>query len=248
MKTDQKTIQELVELLEDSDDDVSWEAAYDLMKMVTDAPDGELLGHVSQIMDIATSTAGAPRIHAIYVLGKLCACADDREKMLDTLLLGARDPDARVRRASLFALSDCLSDDTRDGIVRVFEDLLVDKARTVRFAALEALTEALPHGIRDETLSRIVDFLKSDEVSIRWRAVLAIDKAYAKLGTEDKETALRVLTQAIQSEDIFVKVRAYEALYNIQNLEKQPFPEVHAALESESDFVQLWARYNDDFR
>ncbi len=86
------------------------------------------------------------------------------------------------------------------------------------------------------------------EMSIRWRAVLAISKAYPEMNTRDRDTALRVLKQAIESDDIFVKVRAYEALFNIGELEKRPFPDVDAALRVESDFVQQWALYNVDFR
>jgi len=248
MKTEQKTTEELVGLLENSDDNVSWEAAYDLMKMVEDSSDGTLQAHFGRILDIAQSTVGFPKVHAIYVLGKLFAPSDNREEILNTLLLSARDTDERVRRATLFALSDCIAEDTRDRILAVFEDLLADEDNTVRFAALEVLTEALPHRIGEGTLERIVEFLESDEVSIRWRAILAIDKAYTKLNTDDKDKALRVLKQAIESEDIFVKVRAYEALLSVRDSEGRSFSEVDAALGRESDFVQQWTHYNDDFR
>jgi len=248
MKEDQKTTEELVDLLEDSDDSVSWEAAYDLMKMIADVSDGALRAHVGRILDIALSTVGSPKIHAIYVLGKLLAHSDSHEEILDTLLLSAKDGDERTRRASLFALSDCTADATRDKIFGVFEDLLADRATDVRFAALEVLTEALPHGIRKGTLGLIVEFLGSDEVSTRWRAILAIDKAYPMLKAEDKDAAIGVLRQAIGSEDIFVKVRAYQALSNIGDLEKRSFPEIDAALAKESEFVQHWARYDDDLR
>lgn len=198
-------------------------------------------------MDI-TKSGDYGKVSSIYMLGNQFARSDDREKILDSLLISARDPDANVRRASLFSLVDCISDDTRVRIVGVFEDLLADETKTVKYAALEVLTEALPHSIREGTLDRILGFLEADEVSIRWQAILAIDKAYPDLNAEDRDTAVGVLSQAIDSEDIFVKVRAYQALSNIRDSEKRSFPEVDAALERESDFVQWWAHYNDDIR
>lgn len=258
MKAGQIATEELIDLLENGDDRTSWDAACNLMR----APRGYLkagrfrvpLAHgswgalVDRTVDIARSTAGFTKVNAIYVLGKLFPRVDNREEVLDTLLLTARDSDANVRRASVFALADCISDDTKSKIVGVFEDLLADEAKTVRFAALEVLTEALPHRIGEGTLDRIMEFLEADEVSIRWRAALAIDKAYPGLNVEDKVTAIGVLRQAIESEDIFVKVRAYQALFNIRDSEARGFPEVDAVLERESEFVRLWAHYDDDLR
>lgn len=248
MKAEQRTTQQLVDLLENGDDNASWDAAYALMRTAADAANGSFQAHIGRIMDIARSKAGFTKLHAITVLGKLFRRADDSEEILDTLLLCATDPDANTRRASLFALSECISDGTRDRILGVFEDLLADGAKTVKFAALEVLTETLPHTIRGGTLDRILRFLEADELSIRWRAVLAMNKAYPKLNAEDKDTALRVLRQAIESEDIFVKVRAYEALLNISDLEKRRFPEVDEALERESEFLRQWVLYNVDSR
>ena len=248
MKAEQRTTEELVDLLENGDDNASWDAAYALMRSAADDANGPLQAHIGRIMDIARSKAGLTKARAITVLGKLFRHADDSEEILDMLLLAARDPDANTRRASLFALSDCISDGTRDRILGVFQDLLADGAKTVTFAALEVLTETLPHTIRGGTLDRILRFLEADELSIRWRAVLAMNKAYPKLNAEDKDTALRVLRQAIESEDIFVKVRAHEALLNISDLEKRRFPEVDEALERESGFVRQWVLYNVDYR
>jgi len=238
----------LTGFLESDDDNASWEAAYGLMKTAVDNANGALQTHVGRIMGIATSTAGHTRVHAITVLGKLFPHVDGREGILNALIRFAEDPDANVRRASLFALTDCISDDAKDEIVGVFEALLADETKTVKFAALEVLTEALPHRISKGTLERILRFLEADEVSIRWRAILAIDKAYPELSAQDQKTAVGALTQAIGSEDAFVKVRAYQALFNIRDSEKRTFPEVDAALERESDFVQLWAHYDDDIR
>jgi HEAT repeat protein len=75
---------------------------------------------------------------------------------------------------------------------------------------------------------------------------LATNKAYPELDAEQREKALSVLTALIKDEDIFVKVRAYEALFNIKNLEKKELPEVDEALRKESDFVRQWTLYNLD--
>lgn len=236
----------LAHILENNDSVASWGAAEALMKIALDGGNGDLQPYAGRIAAIAASAGGHTKVHAITVLGKLFPHADGPEGILDTLLLFARDPDENARRASIFALSDCIYSDTRDRILGVFEHLLADNAKTVRHAALEILTEALPHRIGKETLSRITQFLEAGEVSIRWRSAFAIGKAYPELGAEDKGTALRVLRQATGYEDAFVKIRAYEALLNVMDLEKRRFSDVDAALARESDFVRQWVLGDSD--
>ena len=182
------------------------------------------------------------------VLGKLFQYAGSKEKILDSLLTAAQDPDENVRRATIFALSDCISDETRDKIYSVFEVLLEDEAKTVRYGALEILTEVLPYKASNKVFDRILGFLEADELWVRWRAVLAINKAYTELDSSEKQKAVSVLIELIEDEDVFVKVRAYEALLNIKDLEKRDFPEVDEALGKESDFVRQWVLYNFDQR
>lgn len=239
-------LERLVDILENGSSAASWEAVYALMRTAVADTDGAMQAHAGRTMDIARSAADSAKIHAIYLLAKLFPRADNSDEILNTLLRTAEDADGNARRASLFSLADCISDDTKDTIVGVFENLLADEEKNVRFAALEVLTEALPHRIGDATLERIIAFLEADEVSIRWRGILAIDKAYPQLSAADKETAVRVLTQAIESEDIFVKVRAYQGIFNIRDSEQRSFPKVDAALAEESEFVRLWARYNEE--
>jgi hypothetical protein len=75
---------------------------------------------------------------------------------------------------------------------------------------------------------------------------LALNKAYPGLDAEQKERAVSILTRLIKDEDIFVKVRAYEAFLNIRKFEKREFLKVDEALKNESDFVQHWVLYNVD--
>jgi hypothetical protein len=173
---------------------------------------------------------------------------DLKGKALDALLLSARDANEYIRRASIFALEDCISDETKDKIFSLFEDLLEDEAKAVKYGALEALTEVLPYNISDKAFDRILGFLQADEPWVRWRVALALNKAYSELNAEQKERATSVLTELIKDEDIFVKVRAYEAFLNIKDLEKRAFPEVDERLGKESDFVRQWALYNLDQR
>lgn len=241
-------IEELIHFLETGDDTANWNAAYTLM---TTAPkiDRKLLqAQISRVLDIASSKAGFRKVYTVMVLGKLFQYAVSKEKILDTLLLAARDPDENVRRAAVFALSDCISDEIRDKIYSVFEALLEDEAKTVRYGALEILTEVLPYKIGNKAFDRILGFLEADELWVRWRAVLAINKVYPKLDSSEKKKAVSVLIELIEDEDVFVKVRAYEALLNIEDLEKRDFPEVDEALRKESDFVQQWVLYNFDHR
>lgn len=237
-------IEKLVHFLETGDDTASWDAAYTL---ITTAPkiDRKLLqAQISRVLNIASSGDGFRKGYAVTVLGKLFQYAGSKEEILDTLLTAARDPDENVRRATIFALSDCISDGIRDKILSVFEDLLKDKAKTVRYGALEILTEVLPYKVSNKVFDRILGFLKADEAWVRWRAVLAINKVYPELNNSQKKKAVSVLRRTIEDEDIFVKVRAYEALLNVKDLEKRDFPEVDEALGKESDFVRQWVLYN----
>ncbi|MDO9575317.1 MAG: hypothetical protein Q7J55_02175 [bacterium] len=237
-------MEELIHFLETGDDTASWNAAYTL---ITTAPkiDRKLLqAQISRVLNIVRSKAGFRKVYAVMVLGKLFQYADPKEEILDALLLSARDPDENTRRASIFALSDCISDETRDKILSVFEALLEDKAKTVRYGALEILTEVLPYKAINKVFDRILGFLEADESWIRWRAVLAINKAYPELDSGEKQKAVSVLIGLIEDEDVFVKVRAYEALLRIKDLERRDFPEVDEALRKESDFVRQWVLYN----
>jgi len=237
-------IEKLVHFLETGDDTASWDAAYTLMTTAPKIDRGLLQAQISRVLNIASSGDGFRKGYAVMVLGKLFQYAGSKEKILDTLLTAARDPDENVRRATIFALSDCISDGTRDKILSVFEALLEDKAKTVRYGALEILTEVLPYKIGNKAFNGILGFLEADELWVRWRAVLAINKAYPELGSSEKQKAVSVLIGLIEDEDVFVKVRAYEALLNIEDLEKRNFPEVNEALRKESDFVQQWVLYN----
>ncbi len=184
------------------------------------------------------------KIHLVSASGRLNRYVDLKGNTLDTLLLAAQDPDENTRRASIFALEDCISDETKDKIFNLLEDLLEDKAKTVKYGALEALTEVLPYKISDKAFDKILGFLNVDEQWVRWRVVLALNKACPQLDTKQKEKAVRVLTELIKDEDIFVKVRAYEGLLNIKDIEKRSFPEVDEALKEESDFVRRWVFYS----
>ncbi len=241
-------IKKLVHFLETGDDTASWDAAYTLM---TTAPkiDRKLLQEqISRVLGIASSKAGFRKVYAVMVLGKLFQYTGSKEEILDTLFLAAQDPDENTRRATIFALSDCISDETRYKILSVFEALLEDEAKTVRYGALEILTEVLSYKIGNKAFDKILGFLEADESWVRWRAVLAINKAYPELDNGEKQKAVSVLIELIEDEDVFVKVRTYEALLNIKDLEKRDFPEVNEALKKESDFVRQWVLYNFDQR
>jgi HEAT repeat protein len=239
-------IEELINLLENGDDMASWDAAYTLIMRAPKMDRRLIKVQISRVLNVVRSKAGFRKANAITVLGKLFQYAEVKEEILDTLLFAIRDPDENTRRASIFALSNCISDETRDKILKVFENLLEDKAKTVKYGALEIMTEVLPHKISNKTFDRILGFLEADESWIRWRAVLAINKAYFELNISEKEKAVSVLRGIIEDKDIFVKVRAYEALLNIKDLEKRDFPEVDEALRKESDFVRQWVLYNKE--
>ena len=55
---------------------------------------------------------------------------------------------------------------------------------------------------------------------------------------------MSVLKGLIKDEDIFVKVRDYEAFLKIKDLEKKIFSEIDDALKKESEFVRHWVLYN----
>ena len=239
-------IEELINLLENGDDMTSWDAAYTLIMSAPNMDRRLIKMQISRVLNVERSKSGFRKVNAITVLGKLFQYADVKEEILDTLLLATRDPDKDTRRASIFALSNCISDETRDKILKVFENLLEDKAKTVRYGALEIMTEVLPYKINNKTFDRILEFLKADESWIRWRAVLAINRAYTELNANEKEKAISVLRGLIEDKDIFVKVRAYEALLNIKVLERRDFPEVDETLRKESDFVRQWVLYNKE--
>jgi hypothetical protein len=59
-----------------------------------------------------------------------------------------------------------------------------------------------------------------------------------------KGKAVSVLKGLIKDEDIFVKVRDYEAFLKIKDLEKKIFPEIDDALKKELEFVRHWVLYN----
>jgi hypothetical protein len=241
-------VEELIHFLETGDDTASWDAAYTLM---TTAPkiDRKLLQEqISRVLNVVRSKVSFRKVYAVMVLGKLFQYADPKEEILDMLFLAVRDPDENVRRASIFALSNCISDGTRDKILGVFEGLLEDEVKTARYGALEILTEVLPYRIGNKAFDKILEFLEADESWVRWRAVLAINKAYTELDAIQKEKAVSVLRGMTADKDIFVKVRAYEALMRIEDLEESHFPEVDEALRKQSDFVQQWVLYNFDQR
>jgi AcrR family transcriptional regulator len=236
----------LVDFIETSDDTTSWNGAYALVSLAPKMDGKFLQEQIGRTLNVAKSNTGFRKAHAVFSLGKFYQYADSKEEILDTLLLSVRDPDEDTRRASIFALEDCISDGTKDKIFNLLEDLLEDKAKSVKYGALEALTEILPYKISDEAFERILEFLQADEPGIRWRVVLAINKAYPELDAKQKEKAVSVLTELIKDEDIFVKVRAYEALLNIKDLEKKTFPEVDKALKGESDFVRQWVLWGSE--
>lgn len=239
-------IEELINLMENGDDAASWDAAYTLIMRAPKMDRRLIKVQISRVLNVVRSEAGFRKANAITVLGKLFQYANVKEEILDTLLLATRDPDENTRRVSIFALSNCVSDETRDKILKVFENLLEDKAKTVKYGALEIMTEILPYKINNKTFDRILEFLKADESWIRWRAVLAINKAYTELYASEKEKAISVLRGLIEGKDIFVKVRAYEALLNIKELERRDFPVVDETLRKESDFVRQWVLYNKE--
>jgi hypothetical protein len=241
-------MQQLVHLLETGDNTASWNAAYALASMAQKMNRTLLQAHISRILNVAKSGKGFRKAHAICALGKLYQYADLKEKILDTLLLAAQDPDENTRRAAIFALEDCLSDGTKEKIFSCFKELLEDEAKTVKYGALEALTEALPYKIGSKAFDRILSFLKADEPWVRWRVALALNKAYSELDAKQKEKAINVLRELIKDEDIFVKVRAYEAFLNIKDLEKRDFPEADETLKKEPTFVQQWVLYNSEQR
>ena len=244
----QNRTEHLARLIETRDDMISWNGAYAVVRLAPKMEKKTLQSQVSTILSIAGSSTGFRKAHAVSALGKLYQYADSKGEILDMLLLSAQDPDENIRRASIFALEDCISDGTEGKILSLFEDLLEDEAKTVKYGALEALTEVLPCKISDKAFHKMLGFLEADEPWIRWRAVLGIGKAYPELNPSEKETAVCILTELTKDEDVFVKVRAYEAFLNIKDVEKQDFPEVDGALRKESDFVRQWVLYNFDQR
>jgi HEAT repeat protein len=239
-------ISHLLNLLKTGNDTTSWNGAYALASLAPKMDDKFLQEQIGKILNIARSHTGFRKTHAVSCLGKLYHYADSREEILDTLLSSARDSSENMRRAAIFALEGCISDETKDRIFSCFEDLLEDEANMVKYGALEALTEVLPYRISDKALDRILGFLKADEQWVRWRVALALGKAYPKLDAKQREKAVSTLTELIRDKDIFVKVRAYEALLNIKKSAKREFPKVDKALKSEPDFVQHWVLYNSD--
>ena len=241
----QNRLENLVQLIETGDDTARWNGAYALSRLAAKVDRERLQADIERVLNVARSSEGFRKSHAVYALGKLYRYADlKREEILDTLLLAAQDPDEDVRRASIFALEDCISDETKDKILKCFEDLLGDEEKVVKYGALDALTEALPYRTSDKSFNRILEFLKADEPGVRWRVALALNKAYPKLDTKQKERAVNILKNLVKDEDIFVKVRAYEAFSNIKDLEKRKIPEVDESLKEESDFVKGWVLYN----
>ena len=241
----QNRLENLVQLIETGDDTASWNGAYALSRLAAKVDRERLQADIERVLNVARSSTGFRKVCAASALGKLYQSADSskKEEILDTLLLSVRDPDEDTRRASIFALEDCISDGTKDKILKCFEDLLKDEKKAVKYGALEALTEVLPYRISDKSFDRILGFLKADDPGIRWRVALALNKAYPKLDTKQKEKAVSVLKNLVKDEDIFVKVRAYEAFLNIKDLEKRKIPEVDESLKEESDFVKGWVLY-----
>jgi HEAT repeat protein len=232
--------------METGDDTASWNSAYTLGRLAARVDGESLRAYISRVLNVAKSGEGFRKAHAISALGKLYHYADLKKVILDTLLLATRDLDKNVTRAAIFALKDCISEKTKDKILKLFENLLEDEVKTVKYGALEALTEVLPYKISDKAFDRILSFLKADEPWVRWRVALAINKAYAELDARQRKKVVSVLTELIKDEDIFVKVRAYEAFLNIKDLEKRDFPEVNEALKKEPNFVQQWVLYNSE--
>ncbi len=238
-------IGDLVQLIETGDDEASWNGAYALGRLAGKVDRDLLQGHIGRVSSAARSNTSFRKANSISCLGKLYQYSNSskKEEILDTLLHGVQDPDEKTRRASIFALAECISDGTKDRILNCFEDLLEDEAKTVKYGALEALTEVLPYRISDKAFDEIQGFLEADEQWIRWRVALALNKAYPELDTRQKEKAVSILKELIHDEDIFVKVRAYEALMNIKEIEKKEIPEVGKALKEETDFVRQWVLY-----
>ena len=230
----------LLDLLETGDDTASWNGMYALISLAPKMDRELLQTQIGRILSIAKSSTGFRKAHAVSALGKLYQYSDLKEDILDALFLAAQDPDENTRRASIFALEDCISNGTKGKIFNLFENLLEDKAKSVKYGALEALTEVLPYKISDKAFERILGFLKDNKPGIKWRVALALNKAYPELDAGQREKTLSTLTELIKDEDIFVKVRAYEAFSNIKDGEKKTFPEVDEALNKESDFVRQW--------
>ena len=239
-------IRHLVDVLETGDDTTSWNGAYALASLAPKIDSKFLQEQIGRVLTVARSDAGFRKAHAVSALGKLYQYADLKEEILNMLLIGARDPGENTRRAAIFALEDCTSDGTEGEIFSLFEDLLEDEVKMVKYGALEALTEVLPYKINNQAFDKILEFLKADEPWVRWRVALTLNKAYPELGAEQRERAVSVLTGLIKDEDVFVKVRAYEAFLNIRKFEKREFLKVDEALKNESDFVQHWVLYNVD--
>jgi len=244
----QNRTEHLARLIETGNDMSSWNGVYAVARLAPKMDKKALQSQVSVILSIEKSSTGIRVANAVSALGKLYQYSDSKEEILDMLLLSAQNPNDNIRRASIFALEDCISDGTKDKILSLFEALLEDEAKTVKYGALEALTEVLPYKISDKAFDKMLRFLEADEPWIRWRAVLAIGKAYPELNPSSKERAVRVLTALTRDGDVFVKVRAYEAFLNIKDLEKLDFLEVDEALSKESDFVRQWVLYNFDLR
>ena len=244
----ERRIEHLVHLLEVGDEMASWNGAYALAKLAAKVDKKSLQAHISRVLNVVRLNTGFRKAHAISALAKLYHYADLKEEILDTLLLAAQDFDENIRRASIFALSDCISEGTKDKILNLFEELLEDEVKTVKYGALEALTEVLPYKVSSEAFCSILEFLEADEPWVRWRVVLAINKAYSELDASEKERAINALSKVVQDGDIFVRVKTYEAFLNIRDLDKQDFPKIDEALKRESDFVQRWVLYNFDQR
>ncbi len=233
-------IPHLVNLLERGNETTSWNGLYALVTLAPKMDKRLLQTQIDKILNVAKSNNDFRKTHAVSALGKLYQYADLKNEILNMILLAARDLDENSRRAAVFALKDCISDRTKDKILDLFESLLEDKAGIVKYGALEALTEVLPYKISNKAFYKILGFLKADEPWVRWRVVLALNKAYAELDASAKEKTVSLLRELIQDEDVFVKVRAYETLLNIKELEKRHYSEVDEALRMESDFVRHW--------
>ena len=244
----QNRVEHLVRLIETGDDASSWNGAYALARLAVKVDRKSLQAYIGRVLNVARLNTGFRKAHAASALGKLYNYADLKEEILDALLLAARDPDENTRRTAIFALEGCISEGRKDKIFSYFEVLLEDEAKAVKYGALEALTEALPYKIGCKAFDRILSFLKADEPWVRWRVALALNKAYSELDAKQRKKAVSVLRELIKDEDIFVKIRAYEAFLNIKDLEKQDFLEVDKALKGEPDFVQQWVLYNSEQR
>jgi HEAT repeat protein len=209
-----EVVNELLKALEDSDDDVRWEAAFALGNIGSETA-------IAGLLKALEDSDYDVRRYAAEALGKIGS-----ETAIPRLLKALEDSDYDVRRYAAEALANICSETAIAGLLKALEDSDDDVRRYAAFAL---------GNIGSETaIAGLLKALEDSDKDVRRYAA----EALGKIGTE---TAIAGLLKALEDSDERVRMYAAEALGKISS--ETAIPGLLKALEHSNKDVRWKAAF-----